>query len=264
MLAAKASGTPYIVTAMGLAPVRLRRNLRGAAEGVITLFAYPRLYRSARSVVAISSYVGDWVRGFAKVEPQVILLGAKEPNVDRYVRPGSRDLLYVGEISRRKGIGPLLGGLRLVPLDVSLDLVGAGDLASFRNLSRRLGIAGRVRFHGPVPELRLWEMYAEAFCTVSASLWEGFGLPLVEGFRVGRPAIARRQGGLQEIVETSGAGVLFEDTGQLGTRVDIVTEQWESLSNRAVDFARKHTWRETFGAYRQLFNRTLGINSKEH
>jgi len=262
MLSAKASGTPYIVTAMGIAPVRLRRNVRGAAEALITLLAYPRLYRSAILVVAISSYVANWVRGFARIEPEVILLGAKEPTGDPYIRPTSRKMLYVGEISRRKGISALLGGLRAGPPDASVDLVGAGDLASFASLSRRLGVSEHVRFHGAVPEARLWELYRDAFCTVSASFWEGFGLPLVEGFRVGRPAIARRQGGLQEIIDLSRAGVLFQDANQLGDRVEVVTEQWESFSKRAVDFARTHTWRKTFEAYRRLFNSTLNARTK--
>jgi glycosyltransferase involved in cell wall biosynthesis len=261
MLAANASGTPYIVTAMGVAPVRLRRNFRGAAEALVTILAYPRLYRSASSVVGISSYVASWVRDFAKVDPQVILLGAKEPNGERYVRPTLRRLLYVGEISRRKGIAALLRGLRAGPPDVSLDLVGAGDSASFANLSRRLRISERVRFHGAVQEPRLWEMYRETFCTVSASLWEGYGLPLVEGFCIGRPTIARRQGGLEEIVELSRAGVLFKEPSKLGDLVEVVTEQWEVFSSRALDFARTHTWRETFEAYRHLFNRTLRIQS---
>lgn len=261
MMAAKKAGRPYVVTCHGIAPVRLRHSPRGAVEALITILAYPRLYRAASSIVAISSYIANWAEGFARVQPQLILLGVKEPVGGRGARPPDRKLLYVGEVSRRKGLKDLLSGLSLTSPDVTLDVVGAGDNAPFANFSSRRGLAGRVRFHGVLPDSRLRVMYEEAFCTISASRWEGFGLPLVEGFRVGRPTIARNQGGMREIVERSGAGLLLQDFRQLTQSIEQLGLDWELLSERALNFARAHTWRDTFGAYERLFNQILELTA---
>jgi glycogen synthase len=258
MRAALRSGAPVVVTSMGIAPPRIRADLASALRGVATILLYPRLYRSADAVVAISGYVGEWLQEFARVEPQVILNGTEAPAAWQAIEPpAARNALYVGEVTPRKGISDLLRGIAAGPEDVGLDVVGRGELARYGREARALGIADRVRFHGVLSRADLDTTYGSAHCTVTASFWEGFGLPILEGFRFGRPSVVRRQGGMRELIELSGAGRSFDDALQLGACIDEVTREWESLARRALDFAAAHTWETTFRAYAELFERLL-------
>jgi len=253
MLAARAAHKPFVVTSYGIAPIRLRSSLRSKVEGQITLAAYPHLYRSANAVVAISGYIATWLRGFAGVNAKLIPLGVSGVKASGSSRPSTKNLLYVGEISARKGIRDLIEGLPYTPEDVTLDLVGRGSPKQFLSGIRRLHLAGRVRFHGVLEQPALADAYASAFCTCTASFWEGFGLPILEGFSFGRPSIVRAQGGMLEQIQQSGAGCTFESTDEIGRYVDVVSDNWLELSTRAMEFATIHSWRETFRAYGDLF-----------
>src|SRR5205823_14067275 len=75
MAAAVLTSKPVVVTSHGIAPIRLRDSFRSRLEGLVTLAAYPHLYRRASAVVAISAYIAAWLKGFADVEPTVIRNG---------------------------------------------------------------------------------------------------------------------------------------------------------------------------------------------
>ncbi len=254
MLAAKAAGKRFVVTSHGIAPVRLRSTLRSGVEGLITLFAYPRLYRSADVVVAISGYIARWLREFAGIEARLIPNGVTDVTATSPKQPPSRRLLYVGEISRRKGIGDLIRGLQFAPKDVTLDIVGKGNASPFLAETNRLHLGDRIHFHGILESTALSKAYASAFCTCSASLWEGFGLPVLEGFSFGRPSIVRAQGGMLELVQQSSAGCYFRKTAEMAACIETITDDWEGFSERARTFARRHTWQQAFDAYGELFD----------
>jgi len=253
MLASRAAGARLIVTSHGIAPLRLRPTARSAIEGIVTLATYPRLYRSANVVVAISHYVAGWLREFAKVDATVIPNGVAEVATGRPMRPLNRALLYVGEISRRKGIRDLIAGLRSAPSDVTLDLVGRGSAEPFLAEIDRWQLTDRIHFRGILDSAALSLAYAATYCTCSASLWEGFGLPILEGFGFGRPSIVRAQGGMLELVEQAGAGCSFRRPTEIAGCIEVVTENWDELSQRAIAFAQRHTWAEAFAAYQDLF-----------
>lgn len=250
MAAAVAAGQPVVVTSHGIAPVHLRSSARSAAAGLVTELTYPALYRRAQVVVAISEYIAAWIRRWARRSPVVITNGIS--TVQAAPAPRARRLLYVGEVSRRKGISDLLDGLRLCPDDVALDVVGR----SVGPVDRRLTsgpLTTRVRAHGILGESDLQQLYTECFATTSASFWEGFGLPVMEGFGFGRPAIVRAQGGMAEQVEHSGAGRCFRSVSEMPSCVENVTREWDELSARALAYAERHRWSAAFMRYAHIF-----------
>ena len=258
MACARRSGRPWIVTSLGICPPRFRPSLRSKLEGSVTLAAYPALYRSATAVVTISGYLARWVRDFADVDAQVIPLGV--PGVDgpsRQGPPGDERLLYVGEISARKGIGDLLEGVAATPPAVSLDLVGRGDIRRFERLASVHGASSRVRFLGALSDEDLADRYRSCFAVCSASHWEGFGLPVLEGFAHGRPAIVRDQGGMREQLVQSGAGSCFRTPQQLPSCVEVVRGEWSAFSDAGRTYALSHPWATTFERYERLFHRVL-------
>ena len=252
MWAAQQSGVPWIVTSHGICPNRYRGSARSRVEGSITKLAYPRLYRKANRVVAISAYIRTWLATCARVDAQLIRNGLSEVDASTYERPARRSLLYVGEVSRRKGIGLLIFGLKNLPSDVTLTIVGKGHIKEYADLATRLSVTDRVSFTGEIGDTELRRYYRNAFAVISASQWEGFGLPILEGFGHGRPALVRPVGGLWELVDRSRAGLYFSDSAELRSAFVQVDENWETLSRAATRFALGQDWTQVFDAYRAL------------
>jgi hypothetical protein len=72
----------------------------------------------------------------------------------------------------------------------------------------RHGLTGLVRILGLVPRVDLPPLYAGAACLVLPSLFEGFGIPLVEAMAVGCPIAASRTGSVPEVA--GDAAALFD------------------------------------------------------
>jgi glycosyltransferase involved in cell wall biosynthesis len=121
-------------------------------------------------------------------------------------------LLFAGRLEYEKGVQILLRAVRLVARRlpwVRLRIVGRGTYAGeLERLAGRLGLAGRVRFDGWVEADRLRELYAATDLVVVPSLYEPFGLVALESMACGIPVVASDTGGLPELIEDEGSGIL--------------------------------------------------------
>jgi glycosyltransferase involved in cell wall biosynthesis len=138
-----------------------------------------------------------------------------------------RFLLHVGTLQPRKNVSLLLEALARLGRDVPLLLVG-GKGWLYDDIFARvaaLGLGDRVRFAGYVDddELPLW--YNAATALVLPSLYEGFGLPVVEALACATPVVAARASSLPE---AGGAAALYfdpNDPDDLAARLADVLDQ---------------------------------------
>jgi glycosyltransferase involved in cell wall biosynthesis len=118
---------------------------------------------------------------------------------------GPRTILYVGTIEPRKNLPLLLEAFaaRRRSGDLPHQLVCVGPYGWLsRGISRRierLGLNGVVRFTGYVPFDDLPALYSLAEMFVFPSLYEGFGLPVIEAMACGTPVVAGRNSSLGEV-----------------------------------------------------------------
>jgi len=161
---------------------------------------------------------------------------------------GEFRLIIVGRQEKRKGTDRLIQALRLLSgtgRTVSLDVVGAGsELASLEELSRRLGIDDRVRFHGNLSHERVVGLLQEAhlFCFPTES--EGFPKAVLEAMATGLPIVTTGVSVLPFLVKDCGL-VLDEVTPE--TLRDAVLKMmgeeavYESMSRAALRAARDYS-----------------------
>ena len=117
----------------------------------------------------------------------------------RTATAGAPYVLFVGTIEPRKNLGTLLAAFRLVLRERgTLDLVLAGR-AGWGGLPKLSDLGSHVRHLGQVSDEELVCLYANASCLVLPSLYEGFGLPLLEAMAVGTPAVASDLPALREL-----------------------------------------------------------------
>ena len=116
-------------------------------------------------------------------------------------------LLYAAEFSDRKSQQVLIRALAKLPEQVKLALPGQGALREdCMVLARELGVADRTFFPGQV---RMAPWYGAADLTVSASRSEGLPFNVMEAMHYGLPVVASRVKGHTDLLEGTGAGLLY-------------------------------------------------------
>lgn len=125
--------------------------------------------------------------------------------------------LFVGRLERIKGLDEVIPLFR--DIDADLLIAGEGEYGSvLKDLARDVE---NVRFLGRLPHEELVGYYRGARALIVPSVcYETFGIILIEAFREGTPVIARRLGPFPEIVEASGAGLLFSTGDELRSALD--------------------------------------------
>ncbi|MGN1287664.1 MAG: glycosyltransferase [Bradyrhizobium sp.] len=136
--------------------------------------------------------------------------GAPDPAMPR------AGLLYVGRLSREKGVGVLLDAV--AGTGVPLRIVGEGP----ERAALEARAPGHVRFLGARSRAEVLREMANAQALVVPSLWyEGFPMVVVEAFARGTPVIASEIGGLAEVVSAGKTGALAppDDPAALRNRI---------------------------------------------
>jgi glycosyltransferase involved in cell wall biosynthesis len=174
-----------------------------------------------------------------------------------------RFILYVGTIEPRKNLKRLLDAFasRRDTGDLRPALVCVGPYGWLsRGLKRRLAALGAdraVRFTGYVPFADLPAIYSLCEMFVFPSLYEGFGLPVMEAMACGAPAIVGRNAALVEIA--GGAAEVIDplDTEMLGdAMVSLATdpERRRHIGQMGLERSRRFSWeraaRQTLAVYR--------------
>jgi UDP-glucose:(heptosyl)LPS alpha-1,3-glucosyltransferase len=160
------------------------------------------------------------------------------------LREGEFWFLFAGTDGVRKGMLTVHAALREVP-EARLLAVGPYDPASWRRDATRLGIAERIRYLPPRPDILFY--FAAADALVAPSVLEPFGLIPLEAMACGLPVIISRPMGVAEIASAEDAVILerAEDAQELAGAMRRVMQD-ESLRARlatnASRRARMHPW----------------------
>jgi glycosyltransferase involved in cell wall biosynthesis len=145
-------------------------------------------------------------------------------------------ILYTGIYRERKNHAALLRALALL-LDsgVQIHLVIAGGLGEgehkIRALAGELGITKNVILTGFVPDQEMPSLYSAARAYVCPSLYEGFGLTLVEAMACGVPVVSHNETSLPEICGQAALCVNARDPGELAQAIRKVLEDQDLREN---------------------------------
>lgn len=287
---------PYVVTVLDLIPLRFPELYRAKKSNLRFRFARhleDQAIRHAAGILAISEATKRDVVELMGVDPARIVvtpLGVRQDyrprELDpraweaaatalraRYQLPQHRPLLlYVGGIDPRKNVPFLLRVFAAVrdrlpkeqqPL---LLLVGRheGDdqFPALLAERERLGLNDDVRLLGYLPDSDVLDLYRASRVKLFPSLYEGFGLPVLEAMALGVPVLAGDNSSIPEVAK--GAAVLLNaaDEGawvrELAALLGDDARQQE-LSRLGIERAKTFTWTRTaqltMDAYRLFLHR---------
>lgn len=235
-----------------------------------------RSCRSAAHVVTISESGRDDVhRHFGVPLDRISIVS---PGVDSIFRPRSTAsvedfrrrqelpqdvILHVGTLQPRKNIPMLIDAFAdLARDDVTLVLVGGKGWFYDEIFDRvhALGLKGRVRFPGYVPddELPLW--YNAASALVFPSHYEGFGMPVLEAMACGTPVIAARTSAIPEAA--GNAALLFDSNDRVALRQRLASvlddpSLTAKMREQGLMQARRYSWRSSARKMLEIYRKAL-------
>jgi glycosyltransferase involved in cell wall biosynthesis len=172
-------------------------------------------------------------------------------------------ILHVGTIQPRKNLSILLEALvRLDREDIQLIIVGGKgwDFEEIYSLVGQYGIEEQVRFTGYVPNADLPFWYNAADLLVFPSVYEGFGLPVLEAMACGTPVVAANTSAIPEVV---GQAARLFDAGDLSTLTDHIVNVLDdpqlvaTMQDAGRDQASNFTWQRAGEEMDAVYGRAL-------
>ena len=173
-----------------------------------------------------------------------------------------RFILFVGGADPRKNHGVFLEAASLVRRDLeerTLVLVGSGTHAfgAYERTAKSYGLADRVLCPGrlSVEDLRLLYSYTDLF--VFPSLYEGFGMPVLEAMGCGAPVITSKTTALGEVAGDAAVLVDPRNPGELGAAITKVLENEPLralLKERAQVRVKQFRWQQAAAKTLELYS----------
>ena len=228
------SSVPTVVTVLDLAVLR-HPELFNRWNRVYSRLAVPRVVRAARRVIAISEFTKRELVELLGVDPDRVSVIGVPPLVE-FVAEGPRAegeyVLAVGTLEPRKNLERAADAA--LRAGVELRVVGARGWG---------GVSPNgVRWLGEVDDDELARLLRGARALVYPSLYEGFGIPILEAMSVGTPVVTSRGGATEEVA--GGAAVLVDplDAASIAAGIDDAHRRRGELRVLGLARARSFSW----------------------
>ncbi len=228
------SRVPLVVTVLDLAVLR-HPELFNTWNRTYSRLTVPRVVRAARRVIAISEFTKQELVELLAVDPdRVTVIGVPPPSSLTADGPRAEGdyVLAIGTIEPRKNLERAAEAAARV--GVELRVVGAPGWG---------GVSPNgVRWLGEVDDDELARQLRGARALVYPSLYEGFGIPILEAMSVGTPVVTSRGGATEEVA--GGAAVLVDplDPASIAAGIDDADRRRQQLRALGLTRAKSFSW----------------------
>ena len=264
---------PHVVTVHDVNYLGHKGWRTGIGRTAFRFFAEQTVRRADR-IIAVSRFSRDEIVRHMGVDPDKVSVvhsagreavpvrtnGASTSEVVRSItRPY---IMAFSALSAHKNIPRLISAFGKISSIVPHDLVLVGHMPVKSAVRAEIEAAGgdeRIHFTGYLPEADVASLLQHASLFAFPSLYEGFGLPLLDAMSVGTPVVASSAGALPEVA--GDAALLFdprsEDDIALALKRGLLdTDLRTRLIERGHENARSFSWdrtaRETLDIYKQV------------
>jgi starch synthase len=227
--AAKLHGIPHLITAHSLEPLRPWKEQQLGGGYRLSSWIERSAYEDASGIIAVSAGMrNDILRAYPQIDPAKISVVHNGIDLDAFrseidsdsvrsngVNPDQRSVLFVGRITKQKGLPYLLKAAKQLPADVQLVLAaGAPDteqiLAEVTELVEELRkVRGNVIWiQKHLSRQELIALLSSATVFACPSIYEPLGIVNLEAMACSTPVVATATGGIPEVVVHGETGLL--------------------------------------------------------
>lgn len=265
--------TVYDLTVLTHPECHRKANIRHCLDGIKDAIKY------ADAIIAISESTRADLVNYLDAPPGLItvthlaaagdLRPVEDPEVLKSARLKyslpERYVLFVGSNEPRKNIKTLLEAYASLPAGIKNEfpLVIAGGKgwlnSDIPGVVKRLGIETSVRFAGYIGKDDMSAVYSGASVFAYPSLYEGFGLPILEAMSCGAPVITSNVSSMPEVAGDAARLVTPTDTEELGEALRALLSDEglrKNMRQKGRERASKFSWercaRETLALYRKV------------
>ena len=224
-------GVPHVVSAHSLEPLRPWKEEQLGGGYRVSSWVEQTAYESAARIIAVSHGMrADVLAAYPKVDPDRVVVvhngidtGAYHPDpatdaqAEVGIDPSRPYVLFVGRITRQKGIVHLINSARLFADDVQLVLcasspdtaeIGAETSAAVDQLRATRGDSSVIWVQEQVARPTLIQLYTHALAFVCPSIYEPLGIVNLEAMACETAVVASAVGGIPEVVVDGATGLL--------------------------------------------------------
>jgi glycosyltransferase involved in cell wall biosynthesis len=161
-----------------------------------------------------------------------------------------RYLLSIG-ITPRKNTKRIIESLKIIRKEMDFELVLIGQ--DFVGLKRE----DNVRILGHVEKDEIAALYQNAQALIYPSLYEGFGLPILEAYFMGVPVVTSNFGSMKEIGE--GISILVDpyDVESISAGIVEAVENRARMIQKGKNVLKKYSWEETARQTLEVYKRKI-------
>jgi glycosyltransferase involved in cell wall biosynthesis len=247
------SAVPFVVTFHDLAVLRHPETFNRWTRTYSRL-ALPRVAKAARRLIAVSEFTKRELLELLEVpEKKVrVIPNAVGPPFEAQGEAAAGDyVLAVSTLEPRKNLPRLVEAYRRAGLNgLQLLVAGAPGWGGVR-------VEGDgIRWLGEVQDEELARLYRGARCVAYVSLYEGFGLPVLEAMACGAPVVAGRNDASEEVAGTAAVLVDPLDPDAIATGLTEAIDRSDELRQLGLERARAFDWREVAQATVEVYRET--------
>lgn len=264
----KVKGTKYYLSIMDMAIFKFRHVGQFKNTMQIKLFLKSNIKKAER-IIAISESTKRDVAEIMNVNPERIVVtyiagDSRKSTCDGMVRTEIAELdnffLFVGTIEPRKNIKTIIDGFEKYcerTKDFHTKLVLAGgkgwNCSDIYTKAQRSIFSDRIIMPGYITDAEKKLLYKKAIAFIYPSLYEGFGMPILEAFYYGTPVITANNSSLPEVGGTAAFYIETLDCGQLAKKmIEVKDIDKEMIQQKMKCQIKNFSWEK-------CANQTLGI-----
>ncbi|MEH2350570.1 MAG: glycosyltransferase family 1 protein [Nostoc sp.] len=260
------SNCRFVITCFDMIPLRFPKRFSPLTP--YHRYYTPQVLKQAQHIICISETTAQDITKFYGIPANKITaipLAYDRTHFHLLNLPTRNYFLYIGRQEPYKNIQGLIAAFAALPnyKDYELWLVGPSDRRYTPTLTAQvaeLGITNQVKFLDYVPYDELPKIINEAIALVFPSLWEGFGLPVLEAMACGTPVITSNLSSLPEVA--GDAAILIDpyNTKEITEAMQAIATNSalrSRLSSQGITHCQQFSWEKTGKATVEVLSRYI-------
>lgn len=259
---------PFVITFLDMIHEKLSDKYEGLKSDKRIFYQKKEMIDNASKIIAISESTKNDIIDIFDVKSsniEVVYLGnSLVRNTQIYFNISDRPyLLFVGNRGMYKNFKLLVEASRniLIQNDILLLCAGGGDFTeNEKSFLQDMDLENYVKYHKIISDDTLTTLYTNAICFVFPSLYEGFGIPVLEAFACECPVVLSNGGSLPEVGGDAAVYFYPEDKHSIELAIQSIIDNdnlREDLRKKGINRLKQFSWDSTFSETLNVYKSLL-------